>query len=107
MITAAEAWRAAFESAAIAGVEPWQFTMRELQWMADARLEHEWNLSAAIQALLAEVNRDRKTRSKPFTVHDFHPLHARRRQQQNTIPMGELRTLFTEGKPSAAIRERM
>lgn len=47
--------------------------MRELIWQANARRRIDWNHTASILAMLAEINRDHKKRSKPFSAEDFHP----------------------------------
>jgi len=105
-MTAGRVWKMAFESAAVAGVEPWTFSLKELMWMADAVVEHEWNIGASIQAVIAEVNRDKKHRPRPFTMADFHPVHVARKRR-DIVPMEELKSLFTDGKVSPALRERM
>lgn len=40
--------------------------------MAEARLDHDWNQTASVMALIANTNRPRK--SKAFSPADFHPL---------------------------------
>jgi hypothetical protein len=51
--------------------------LRELLDGANARLRAEWDQTATLCWLLAEINRDRKKRRKPFEVDDFHPLVTR------------------------------
>jgi hypothetical protein len=41
--------------------------------MAEAKREHDWNVASTIMALLAEMNRDRKRRRKPYRPDDFNP----------------------------------
>ena len=41
--------------------------------MAEARRQHDWNVASTIMALMAEMNRDRKRRRKPFRPDDFNP----------------------------------
>ncbi len=41
--------------------------------MAEAKRQHDWNVASAIMALMAEMNRDRKKRRKPFKPDDFNP----------------------------------
>jgi hypothetical protein len=41
--------------------------------MAEARRQHDWNVASTIMALMAEMNRDRKRRRKPFKPDDFNP----------------------------------
>lgn len=49
-------------------------TLRQLVTMADARREHDWAIASSHMALLAEVNRDRKRRRKPYRPAEFNPL---------------------------------
>lgn len=42
-------------------------------WMAAGRRREAWYHTALLAALTAEINRDRKGRSQPFTESDFHP----------------------------------
>ncbi len=39
--------------------------------MAEAKRQHDWNVASTIMALMAEINRDRKRRRKPFKPDDF------------------------------------
>jgi hypothetical protein len=41
--------------------------------MAEAKRQHDWNVASAIMALMAEMNRDRRRRRKPFRPDDFNP----------------------------------
>jgi hypothetical protein len=41
--------------------------------MAEAKRQHDWNVASTIMALMAEMNRDRKRRRKPFRPDDFNP----------------------------------
>ena len=46
--------------------------------MAEAKAKHDWNVTSSVMALLAEINRDRKRRRKPFKPDDFNPYVANR-----------------------------
>jgi hypothetical protein len=46
--------------------------------MAEARRQHDWNVASTIMALMAEMNRDRKRRRKPFRPDDFNPYAEQR-----------------------------
>lgn len=48
-------------------------TLRQLVLMAEAKRQHDWNVASTIMALMAEMNRDRKRRRKPFKPDDFNP----------------------------------
>ena len=41
--------------------------------MAETKRQHDWNVASTIMALMAEMNRDRKKRRKPFKPDDFNP----------------------------------
>ncbi|XZE17478.1 hypothetical protein SH449x_002730 [Pirellulaceae bacterium SH449] len=51
-------------------------TLRELVWMVRGKREHDWGLASHVMALLAEINRDRKKRRRPFRAEDFNPTLA-------------------------------
>ncbi len=42
--------------------------------MAEGRQRSEWTQTAALLAMTAEINRDRRKRSEPYTVADFDPF---------------------------------
>jgi hypothetical protein len=46
--------------------------------MAEAKRQHDWNVASTIMALMAEMNRDRKKRRKPFRPDDFNPYAEKR-----------------------------
>ena len=46
--------------------------------MAEAKRQHDWNVASTIMALMAEMNRDRKRRRKPFKPDDFNPYAEQR-----------------------------
>jgi hypothetical protein len=46
--------------------------------MAEAKRQHDWNVASTIMALMAEMNRDRKRRRKPFKPDDFNPYSEHR-----------------------------
>ena len=48
--------------------------MRELVWMAQGKSEQEWDHTAMLCSLLANINRGPKT--KEFRLEDFHPYIA-------------------------------
>lgn len=53
-------------------MNPAPLTLRELVWMAEARQLDQWNHTAALLALLANVHRDPK-KTRPLRPIDFHP----------------------------------
>jgi hypothetical protein len=53
--------------------------------MAEARCAVWWNHTSAVLALIANVNRDPRRRSKPYESSDFHPmteLHPKKQRQE-------------------------
>lgn len=70
--------------------------------MATARRRDAWDRTAAVMALIAEVNRDRKRRPRPYTPADFHPLPgprpARRRRADLTAGIEVLKVFLPKEK---------
>lgn len=66
--------------AARAGVELWDYSWRELVWMADEKDDAAWWHTASIVAAIANTARDPKKRRRPFSAKEFHPLQNRRRK---------------------------
>jgi hypothetical protein len=76
-------WQTVYEFAGIIGIEPDPFTLRELTWMAEGRMRERWNHTSLLWAAIAEPNRDRKKRSRPFEPADVHPyLRGARRARK-------------------------
>lgn len=78
--------------------------------MAQARQEDNWNHTAALMALLANVNRDPK-RGRPFKPADFHPaLPERRGRTTPPAPLkgdiSMLKTVFVDHRPADAKETR-
>jgi len=46
--------------------------------MADARRKDQWSHTAAVLALVANVHRNPKKRSKPYSPAEFHPFVERK-----------------------------
>ncbi len=67
-------------------MDPDPFTLRELFWMAEGRRREMWDHTSLLWAAMAEPNRDRKKRSRPFTPADVHPF-APRRAVRTGIPL--------------------
>ena len=72
--------------------------------MAQARQEDNWNHTAALMALLANVNRDPK-RGRAFKPADFHTvLPAQRGRVGPPAPLkgdiGMLKTVFVDQRPA-------
>lgn len=57
-------------------LNPNSFTLRELAWMAEAKLEEDWNLTSALIAMIFNVNCTKKKDLK--SPNDFHPLHSKK-----------------------------
>ncbi len=52
--------------------------------MADARRKDQWSHTAAVLALTANVHRNPKKRSKPYSPAEFHPLVERTPNPEGT-----------------------
>lgn len=48
--------------------------MRRLVWMAEGKQGHAWAIASSQMALLAEVNRNPKKRSRSFRPAEFNPM---------------------------------
>lgn len=66
-------------------------TMRELCWAAEGRQWHDWNQTAELLWITAELNRDRKKRPTPFHPRDFHPLMRRKGSDVIKVPISVLK----------------
>ena len=75
--------------------------------MADRRkalMEHDWSLQSALMALMANINRDSKSKPTPFSPDDFNPF--KHQAQEAEKPKDEdlqerlerLKKLFPDGK---------
>ncbi len=53
--------------------------------MREARDKSEWNRTASLLALLANIHRDPKRRAQPFAPADFHPYEKTVRPTGLTI----------------------
>ena len=71
--------------------------MRELAWMADARLQHTWNQTSALMALVANAHRDPK-KTRPFKPADFNPLTNSSTVAAKT-GVGILKQVFVDRQP--------
>lgn len=64
--------------------------------MAEARSRDEWNRTACVMALLANLNRDPKKHA-PYKPSDFHPLEHKGKQVIGTADIGILKSVFVKG----------
>jgi hypothetical protein len=77
-----------YECAAIIGVHPDGWTLRELILGRDARLTAEWWHTASLQALLANVN---KPPHKPaYSPYDFHPYATKPKKELSVAQLEQL-----------------
>ena len=53
--------------------------------MAEARQQDQWNHTAVLWCLWANIHRDDKKRPKPYEVADIHPFAERKPEQQLTV----------------------
>lgn len=79
-------WIEIYKLAGIVGVDPSQLTLRELCYMANARLEHDWWHTANLMAL--SINQNRKKGSKAVTPKELHPMEVEKRKRAPTQMVG-------------------
>jgi hypothetical protein len=63
--------------AGVLGLEPWTFTLRELDYLFEGRIHERWNHTSSMMALTANCHRGKN--SKDYQSADFHPLVERTR----------------------------
>jgi hypothetical protein len=61
--------------------------------LAEARIDYDWNHTAAILALVANCNRAPHT--PPFYPRQFHPVHAQQKSKQTSVAI--LKDVFIDG----------
>lgn len=61
--------------------------------MSAGRREHDWSIASSLMALTAEINRDRKKRSRPFKPAEFNPL-TRSNNKPIPVTVTQLRSLL-------------
>jgi len=82
--------------AGIVGVDPAPLTLRELIWMSDARRQDQWTHTATSMALLANIHRNPKKRSQPFTPLEFHPLAKPKQSKPAKVGLRVLKNVFVD-----------
>ena len=71
--------------------------------MVDARRTEEWNHTASLMALAANINRGRNQRA--FSALDFHPVHRRKVQRRKISFDTFERMIGLEPEPPALISQ--
>ena len=85
-----------WQLAGLLGVDPGPLTLRELVWMAEARLQAEWAQTSSLMALIANAHRDPKKHG-PFKPGDFDPTQkARREPVVGKADIGVLKQVFVD-----------
>ena len=69
-------------------MEPWSFTLHELNIMAMGKLMDAWDHTSLIWSTMCNVNRDPKKRSKPFHPNEIHPF-AEYKPKEKPRPISE------------------
>ncbi len=80
------------ESAAIVGLSPDDWTLREIAWMHDAKARSEWNHTASLMCLIANAHGGGKGRT--FKVDDFHPFARKSKAPEIRISAKSLKGIF-------------
>ena len=89
-------WRLIWQCAGILGLDPGNFTLRELLLMTQWRQREQWNHTSAVLAMLVNVNRDPKKR--PIRPDSLHPMY----QQPDKVIKTDLKVLkrvFVDQQP--------
>lgn len=82
------------ELAGIAGVAPWEFTLRELAAIADGRRRDAWQRHSVLLALTWNANQTDKAKCK--TADDFDPYEQRQQRRRITAKNIHLLKVLTE-----------
>jgi len=85
-----------WQLAGILGLDPAPLTLRQLVWMVDARRQDQWSHTAAVMALTANVHRNPKRRSQPFSPAEFHPLLDRKPAKLKKAGIRVLKHVFVD-----------
>lgn len=77
------------------GVDPWNYTLQELVWMAKGRRMSEWDQTSTLWAAIVNTVRDAKKNPKPWSPCLVHPLREDKDYAKPlTDGFAELRHLF-------------
>lgn len=71
-----DCWKIIHQLAGVLGVDPGPFTLRELEWMFRARRDADFDQTALVCAVNANIQRDPKRKPKPYLPTDFHPFRT-------------------------------
>jgi hypothetical protein len=77
--------------------EFWTLTLKEFAALADRyKTEQDWrNYRAALTpSILAEIHRDHKKKSTPYTISDFMPGKKQTASQQQIMSVEEIKARF-------------
>lgn len=85
------------EIAGYVGVDPYDFTLRELLYMRDGKEEVAWWHTAAVRSTIANSQRDPKKKPSPYTPDDFYPKPKKKRQADAKVPISILKKVFIDG----------
>lgn len=66
-------------------------TLRELWWMAEAKMEWDWRHTSEHMALHCNIHRDTDKFPRGFTPDQFNPF--RRPQHQHAVPKADISVL--------------
>lgn len=83
-----------FELAGFLGLDPRPWSLRELATMARGRAARQWDHTASLLAMTANVHRDVKKNRRGFHPSAFHPFMRRRRRGTTPAALRSLKGLF-------------
>ena len=62
--------------------------------MAEAKRNEAWSHTANLMALVANVNRNPRKRSRPYSPVEFHPFVERKKPAETKVDVKVLRDVF-------------
>tara|TARA_R100001198_G_C5197011_1_gene187487 strand:- start:510 stop:1097 length:588 start_codon:yes stop_codon:yes gene_type:complete len=92
-------WAELYRIAGFLGVDPSNFTFRELAWMSQGRLEQDWWHTSHLLALHVNMNRRKGTKTR--NPKEFHPfLRKEKIRPKQTGDITWLKALLPQGHPA-------
>lgn len=77
--------------------------MRQLVFAAQSKREDEWSRTAGIMCILAEINRDPKSRSKPYKPEEFNPMIKKPKRH---VHINDFKAMFVSGWASRQLKTK-
>ena len=87
-----DGWHLIFQCAAIAGVEPWPYSLRQLLYMAQQKQEVHWERTAWVAYHIVAVNS--KKRHKPADFNPYYQATKRKPRKKGNLTHSKLHAMF-------------